>query len=201
MESGTICNCYSTGAVTSSTKYSYNGNPAYSGGIVGIAYNEYNLKINITNCYSSSALKVTYSSIYPDTYSCAGGIIGYLLYPFETTISNCIALNSSITAIHPYSTNNAIAARITNYQSSSSTPIVSNNYGSSSMVIKKGKSEANLTTITDFTNTNKNGSNLTGIPVDLLNKYVMANPTYKGITLLKWKVQAGVNNGLPVFIK
>ena len=72
-----------------------------------------------------------------------------------------------------------------------------NNYASPSIVVKMND-QADVT-VTDFSDTKLHGLNITAQPVDLLNAYVSANPTFNNIALSKWKVTAGVNNGYPVF--
>lgn len=225
-ESSYIINCYSTGSVISS---SITDSGDYAGGIIGIAYsssviNCYSSAIvsstssyisiaggiasscngKILNCYSSGDISsMSLSPMGSFNYSgdvvnnsSAGGILGRSSY-YDTVIRNCLALSNSLIAVCGLSSNYSFIGRIC----PNSYPTASNNFASPTMVIKKGKSESNLTTVTNFSDIKSNGSNLTGIPVNLLNQYVTANPTYEGISLLKWKVQAGVNNGLPVFDK
>ena len=178
---GAIINCYSTGNVYS------------IGHAAGIAPSG----SKILNCYSSGDISTSHISIYSySNYSFAGGIVSEVRS--GNLIQYCLALNKSIKSINP--TGYAYVNRIGCVDDGSIVDL-SSNYASSTIVVKKGTSEATLTTITNFLNSKIHGSNLTGNPVDLLNKYVTANPTYEGITLLKWKVQAGVNNGLPVFVK
>ncbi|MBA4410545.1 MAG: hypothetical protein Q8S54_04580 [Bacteroidota bacterium] len=193
---GTIINCYSTGNVSATGQFS-----SYAGGIASD-------KGSILNCYSSGDVSSTAFQLSknPDGENAAyvGGILGgNSILPcnfcFPTSIKFCLALNKNLTAFCAYNSSQAYAFRIFRYSNIES--VVSNNFAFEAMIVRYGTSGTNLTTTTDFTDTKKHGSNLTVKPVDLLNGYVLANPTYKGISLYNWKVQAGINNGLPVYSK
>ena len=177
LSGGTISNCFSTGLILG-------GRPA--AGIAG-----YIDQGTISNCYSSCA--ITSTSI-NDTW--CGGIVGCVLNNSGNggLVANCIALNTSLIAITL--TNNSYPKRIANFTDAGS---ASNNYASTSIIVKKGTSASNLTIITSFTNTKNDGANLIGNPIDLLNAYVTTNRTINGVTLSKWKVDASINNGCPVF--
>ena len=157
----TIINCYSTGDV-----YGY-----LIGGISGSAEGS----SSIINCYSSGNIIANWGN--------ACGIVANI---DTATVTNCIALNSSLT-----SNTNAAIGRIGIFWGNSK---ASNNYASTSIIVKQG-----TIIITTFRRSRDNGSDLTAQPVDLLNAYVSANPTFNNIGLKKWKVTAGVNNGYPVF--
>ena len=168
-----IINCYSTGNISGS----------YVGGIAGSA-------ANIINCYSSGDI----SSIAPDYSNISlGGIAGEIL---SSSYSN-LALNKNLMSICNYDWSNTYINRISG---TSNICTALNNFASSTMIVKKGRSESTLTTITDFSNIKNHGSDLIDSPVNLLNNYVVANPTYEGISLLKWKAELGVNNGFPIFL-
>jgi len=188
---GTIINCYSTGVV-----YSYISGENTNGGIAGQSEG------TIINCYSTGDTLGKYTGGIvgsgTDITNCyatglilsrhAGGIASA-----ATNVSYCIALNSYITGSSTASL--SIVARICCLFSASG--IAKNNYASPSIVVYKDYN-ANVT-ITDFSDTKLHGFDLTAQPVDLLNAYVSANPTFNNIGLKKWKVTAGVNNGYPVF--
>jgi len=159
--SSTIINCYSTGDV-----YGY-----LIGGISGSAEGS----SSIINCYSAGNITANWGN--------ACGIVADIDI---ATVTNCIALNSSLT-----STTNSAIGRIGIFWGNSK---ASNNFASTSIIVKQG-----TTIISTFRSTRDNGSDLTAQPVDLLNAYVSANPTFNNIGLKKWKVTAGVNNGYPVF--
>ncbi len=217
-----IINCYSTGSVISSPLIE---TIAYAGGIIGRAnscsvINCYSSAIvsstslvctvaggiasscqgNILNCYSSGDISsislaegasINYAGAIKNS-SFSGGILGV---SSNAVINNCLALNTRLKAICAYSSNYTYISRISWDHYST----VSNNFASTTMVVQKGKTESNISTITNFSDSMSHGSNLTANPVDLLNSYVSANPNYLRIPLLSWKVQAGVNSGLPVF--
>jgi hypothetical protein len=169
---GTIINCYSTGRIRGS----------YTGGIAGQGG-------DITNCYASGDI-YGFGNTSDPKY--AGGIAGTSI-----NVNNCIALNSSILAFPEteYSAASGSVARICCLFLASD--MMKNNYAATSIIIKKN----GLTnvTVTDFSDNKLHGFDLTAQPVDLLNAYVSANPTFNNIGLKKWKVTAGVNNGYPVF--
>ena len=185
----TILNSYSTGnmyrtgwfgggiggRVTNSTIINcYSTGDVYGyliGGISGSAEGS----SSIINCYSSGNIIANWGN--------ACGIVANI---DTATVTNCIALNSGLT-----SNTNAAIGRIGIFWGNSKT---SNNYASTSIIVKQG-----TIIITTFRRSRDNGSDLTAQPVDLLNAYVSANPTFNNIGLKKWKVTAGVNNGYPVF--
>jgi len=218
--SATIINCYSAASIT--------GTGAWVGGIGGSIYSEmiinsyftgditstniYSIvggiggKIqakSITNCYSTGNITGIGSvggiggRIYCSTTNCftagnitgngsdsyVGGIAGFFDYFVST--NNCIALNNNISLDHGY------VYRIGYFEEGATG---NNNYASTSMIVKKGS-----TVLSNFPNTTFNGMDLSANPVDLLNNYVSANPVSNNISLLKWKVTAGINNGYPVF--
>jgi len=177
LSGGTISNCFSTGLILGGQ---------FAAGIAGSIDQG-----AISNCYSSCA--ITSTSI--DNTWC-GGIVGSVrnLSGNGGLVANCIALNASLTAITV--TNNSYPWRIANFTYAGT---ASNNYASTSIIVKRGTSANNLTIVTSFTNTKNDGANLSSNPVDLLNTYVVTNPTFNGITLSKWKVQTGINNGYPIF--
>lgn len=171
---GNIYNCYAIGDVSVFREVS-----SYAGGISGVQEGI------IYNCYSAGSISSTsYGSVFGSTYnSFASGIASS-----AGIVRYCIALNDTIIA-KAYDFNSIYPQRIAIGNSSNS-----NNYAATTMVVIK-----RTTTITSFPNVSKNGLDLTGNPVELLNNYVTANPSYNGITLLKWKVETGVNNGNPIF--
>ena len=210
---GTISNCTSAGTIGAS--WNYNGGIAgysigsivncycsngmtpewtecVSGGIAGYQTG------TIINCYSAGAVKGGYSGGivgeggYITNCYATGDITGskYVcgIAAAATNVSYCIALNSSITGVY----SDANTARVC-YSLITATN-ATNNYASTNMKITN-----NSATVTNFSNMTLNGSDLTAQPVDLLNAYVSANPTFNNIALSKWKVTAGVNNGYPVF--
>jgi len=193
-----VINCYSVGNISTSSK-----GHSIAGGIAGqlVARND----INVVNCYSyGDVFSLTTLSNIINGYSYSGGIAGFTASQYDypnsiNLLTNCFTLSKNIKSICASNLNNAYVNRISN--TIDLTINLSGNFASNIMIVKKGTSETKLTTITDFTNSKIHGSNLTANSVDLLNKYVDANPTYNGITLLKWKVQAGVNNGNPIFNK
>lgn len=130
-----------------------------------------------TNCYSAG-------NITSDSY--VGGIAGFIEYFTNyVSINNCIALNNNISG------NSGNVYRIGDFGTGVTG---NNNYASTSMIVKNGS-----VVLSNFTNTTFNGMDLSANPVDLLNNYVSANPVLNNISLLKWKVTAGINNGYPVF--
>ncbi|ADQ78238.1 Ig domain protein group 2 domain protein [Paludibacter propionicigenes WB4] len=177
---GSIVNCYSVGNISG----------IYSGGIAGEGS-------DITNCYASGVIygfEGSSSSTPPISYTgYAGGIAATIF----GNISNCIALNSKVSAV-PESLDasaKGYAARICSMFSASAS--AKNNYAATSVVVKVN--DRTNVTVTDFSDTKLHGFNLSAQPVDLLNAYVSANPTFNGISLKRWKVSADVNNGYPVF--
>jgi len=172
---GAVYNCYSTGKISTSFDTDLTSR---AGGISSEAQEIY-------NCYSISEVK-SYSKNTAFGVSYAGGIAGYVY----KSITNCIALNSSVTADHVI-LSYVFPAKIANLDSFFTKS--DNNYSLNTMVVKKGN-----TTVSHFS-TKTDGINLTANPVDLLNAYVNANPTINGVALSKWKVQTGVNNGYPIF--
>jgi len=169
---GTIINCYSIGEI----KGTYTGGIAAQGG-------------DITNCYASGDIYGYGDSSVPEY---AGGIAGA-----SFNVNNCIALNGKVarTPSTAYEVTNGSAARICGMFLASAIP--KNNYAATSMIVKVN--DRTNVTVTDFSDTKLHGFDLTAQPVDLLNAYVSANPTFNNIGLRKWKVTAGVNNGYPVF--
>ena len=187
----TITNCYNTGNIASNSKsdyYSSYDSSSYAGGIIGYASVS-----TVTNCYCtgniSSDSKSDYYSSY-DSSSYSGGIIGYAS---ESTIINCIALNDFIVATN-LKTNNCYVGRITGNG-------VNNfgiNYASSSIMLATGTSVSQLAPITDVTG-DKNGQELKGSLIDLLNEYVDNNKcSSTGQLLYPWRIDSSVNNGLPI---
>ena len=125
---------------------------------------------DIINCYAFGAISGSLIS---------GGIAGSAV-----SVTNCLALTNNV---YMYDLT-GIASRIcSSFISSYDT---SPNYANSSMTVNSKL---------DLSDTRRNGLNLTAQPVDLLNAYVSANPTFNGISLKRWKVSADVNNGYPVF--
>jgi len=143
----------------------------YVGGIGGI------ISCPTTNCYTAGNITGNGSDSY------VGGIAGFFVN--NVSINNCIALNNNISLDYGY------VYRIGYFEEGATG---NNNYASTSMIVKKGS-----TVLSNFTNTTFNGMDLSANPVDLLNNYVSANPVSNNISLLKWKVTAGINNGYPVF--
>jgi len=177
---GSIVNCYSVGNI----------NGIYSGGIAGQGS-------DITNCYASGVIlgfEGSSSSTLPISYT---GYAGGIAATAFGNISNCIALNSKVSAVPESDDVSAkgYAARICGMFSASAA--AKNNYAATSVVVKVN--DRTNVIVTDFSDTKLHGFNLTAQPVDLLNAYVSANPTFNNIALSKWKVTAGVNNGYPVF--
>ena len=177
---GSIVNCYSVGNI----------NGIYSGGIAGQGS-------DITNCYASGVIlgfEGSSSSTLPISYT---GYAGGIAATAFGNISNCIALNSKVSAVPESDDVSAkgYAARICGMFSASAA--AKNNYAATSVVVKVN--DRTNVIVTDFSDTKLHGFNLTAQPVDLLNAYVSANPTFNNIGLKKWKVTAGVNNGYPVF--
>jgi hypothetical protein len=177
---GSIVNCYSVGDISG----------IYSGGIAGQGS-------DITNCYASGVIhgfEGSTSTTPPISYT---GYAGGIAATAFGNISNCIALNSKVSAVPESGDVSAkgYAARICGMFSASAA--AKNNYAATSVVVKVN--DRTNVTVTDFSDTKLHGFNLTAQPVDLLNAYVSANPTFNNIGLKKWKVTAGVNNGYPVF--
>ena len=172
IQAKSITNCYSTGNITDIENV--NG-WEYIGGIGGIIY------CPTTNCYTAG--NITSTGYGSDSYY-VGGIAGF----FDSYVStnNCIALNNNISLDYGY------VYRIGCFGQGATG---NNNYASTTMIVKKGS-----TVLSNFKNTTFNGLDLSANPVDLLNNYVSANPVSNNISLLKWKVTAGINNGYPVFI-
>ena len=79
---GNITNCYATGSVT--------GGGSNIGGLVGQIYTG-----NITNCYATGAV----SGTGPSSNDVVGGILGRITNA-TTSITNCVALNPSVTAAY-----------------------------------------------------------------------------------------------------
>lgn len=178
LQGGAISNCYSKGLITGGQ---------YAGGIVGeLFYNQG----EVSNCYSTG--DITASGGGTGTASC-GGIVGFD-YSNVSLIRNCIALNNSLTSISPAI---PVVKRIAGYFEKTG----KDNYASNTIVVKKGNSVSNLTTITNFTDSTGDGLVLSKNPVDLLNDFVLKNPTQNGISLKKWKVQSTLNDGMPIFDK
>jgi hypothetical protein len=194
---GKIINCFSAGKISSrNSLYSYAGGITgvigwsatiincystvnissleYSGGIIGNGDNS-----SCINCYSNGTINST-----NDSRAFSGGITGYLS---SGTMTNCIALNDSV-IVNCNDSYNYIG-RITSY-----TTTTNENYAIPTMYV-----EENGIQIMNFTNIMKNGNSLTNEPVILLNGYILNNPIYNSIPLKKWVVNAGVNNGYPVF--
>jgi len=171
-QTGTIVNCYSTNEAQG----------GYAGGIVGEGG-------NITNCYATGF-------VLGKKYACG-------IAATANNVNYCIALNSNysggtlIANIYGYGSisNVSNVSRICYLLPSSA--ITNGNYAATSIVMKNHYRTDE--TITDFSDTKLNGFDLTAQPVDLLNAYVSANPTFNNIGLKRWKVTAGVNNGYPVF--
>jgi len=176
---GYISNCYAIGDVSSNTVVN-----SYAGGIAGVLEGE------IYNCYAAGGIfSTTTGTIFGSTYSSfACGIA-----PSTGIVRYCIALNTEVIATGNYF-NSLYPQRI-----ASGNLANSNNYAATTMVVQKVKPYFGTTTFTNFPYEIRDGLDLTGNPVDLLNNYVTANPTYNGITLLKWKAEPGVNNGNPIF--
>lgn len=176
-----VINCYSIGNISTSSYWD-----AMAGGISAKSYN-----CTIKNCYSSgdvSSMSIHYSA---ETAGITGSGSSNLDVNSNCSLEFNLALNKSLKAVSP---DGALASRIANYAK-----VSANNYASKSMVVKKGTSENTLSTTSSFSQVYRHGNDLTGVPVDLLNTYVTANPTYNEIPLLKWKVVTGVNNGFPIF--
>ncbi|MFZ4798986.1 MAG: GLUG motif-containing protein [Bacteroidia bacterium] len=174
---GKIYNCYSIRGITS---YSEGSSP-HSGGIAGFSNG------TICNCYSSGNISST--STRRESYSMpcnAGGIAGF----GSGIIINSIALNLTITTQGNTSYVNLSSKRIANIGSTT----CNNNYALKTMILKNGSN-----TITDLSETKSNGIDITNEPYTLLNNFVNSNPTINNITLLKWKVETGINNGYPIF--
>lgn len=125
---------------------------------------------DIINCYAFGAISGSLIS---------GGIAGSAV-----SVTNCLALTNNV-YMYDFT---CIASRIcSSFISSADT---SPNYANSSMTVNSKL---------DLSDTRRNGLDLTAQPIDLLNAYVSANPTFNGISLKRWKVSADVNNGYPVF--
>jgi hypothetical protein len=84
--SGVISNCYNTGTISAYSPYSY---PSSAGGIYGTGSGV------ISNCYSTGTISASAAS----SYSYSGGICGYSYGYGDLNISNCIAANTSLSAV------------------------------------------------------------------------------------------------------
>ncbi|MTK54369.1 Ig-like domain-containing protein [Paludibacter sp.] len=213
---GTISNCSAAGNLNSVRKYA----GGIAGCSVGLIINSYSLgKLclysgyvsggvsgyhsgQIVNCYATGEINGTYSGgiagMGGTIYNCyaSGDIYGYGgddisnmpgfaggIAAQALGITNCLAIGN---VVKVFSNHNA--ARICSLFFSSGGSEL--NYANSSMRVAP---------VPDLSDTRRNGYNLTAQPVDLLNAYVTANPTFNGIPLSKWKVTLGVNNCYPVF--
>jgi len=181
-----VNNCYSAGSIEAiSPMPSGTGNFVYVGGIVAnIAAGDATYQNKTLNCYSACTITSTNSGT---ATNYTGGIAGS--NGNYNTISNCIALNPSITFTSSSTTKSV--NRIVGNNSATST-VISNNYALESM------------TITGYTPTSdiagKDGADLgTNVPKNLLNAYVTSNSAPAGVSWLYWATTVGVNNGNPYF--
>ena len=162
-----VNNCYSAGSIEAiSPMPSGTGNFVYVGGIVAnIAAGDATYQNKTLNCYSACTITSTNSGT---ATNYTGGIAGSNGH--YNTISNCIALNPSIT----FTSNGTIksANRILGYNSATST-VLSNNYALESMTITGYTPTSNIT--------GKDGADLgANVPATLLNNYLS---TQTGVTV------------------
>jgi len=181
LQNGKIINSYSSGDINS-TNAIYDS--SHSGGIAGICEG------SIENCYSVSKISSYYSTTYTFSKEAtfSGGIIGKYI---SGNVSNCIAINKSITANNSFNIADAFAHRIGSGLSDLNS---SNNYADKSIIVKK-----NNKNITAFVNNWTDGNELIASPLILLNKYVELHQTIDNINLLKWKIESSTNDGHPIF--
>jgi len=111
---GNVTNCYATGSVT--------GGGSNIGGLVGHLYNG-----SITNCYATGVVSGTGSG----SSDVVGGIVGRINIPVNDRVSNCVALNTSVTAA-----NGTDVGRVAGI--ASNTLDISNCWALSDMIIKDG---------------------------------------------------------------
>ncbi|MDX9747541.1 MAG: DUF6383 domain-containing protein [Paludibacter sp.] len=182
-----IKNCFSKGSIiATSAMPSGTGNFVYAGGIVAnSAAGNATYQNKIINCYSSCNLTSTSTGT---VISYAGGIAGS--NGNYGTISNCIALNPSITFNSGATTKSA--NRITGNNAATST-VLADNYASEGMTITGYTPTSNIT--------GKDGIDLgVNLPKNLLNSYIQSNQAPSGFNWLFWETNEGINAGLPYLL-
>jgi len=182
-----IKNCYSKGTIiATSAMPSGTGNFVYAGGIVAnIAAGNATYQNKIINCYSASNITSTSAGT---VTSYAGGISGS--NGNYGTVSNCLALNSTIT----FNSGGTVksANRITGNNAATAT-VLADNYASETMTITGYAPTSNIT--------GKDGEDLgINVPKNLLNSYLQSNQAPAGFNWLYWETTNGVNGGLPYFL-
>ncbi len=162
-----VNNCYSTGSIEAiSPMPSGTGNFVYVGGIVAnIAAGTATYPNKTLNCYSACTITSTNSGT---ATNYTGGVVGS--NGNYNTISNCIALNPSITFTSSSTTKSV--NRIAGNNGATSTTL-SNNYALESMTITGYTPTSNIT--------GKDGADLgVNVPATLLNNYLS---TQTGVTV------------------
>ncbi|MEG2179468.1 MAG: InlB B-repeat-containing protein [Bacteroidales bacterium] len=187
LNNGSICNSYSSGNISASNS-GESDYPcyAYSGGIAGCINSKGG---SISNTYATGRIYSSNSGK-ANFHSYSGGIVGYTL---NGSISNNIALNSSIYAFNKQ-IDKCFAGKITG----SSGTNIDSNYALNDIVLAIGISSDELIPVTDLSG-DKNGEELNNEPITILNNYV-AGKKYSdaGALLCSWIVENEVNQGNPI---
>lgn len=176
---GIITNCSSSGDVFSSSSSSYYTpyNPSSvssSGGIIGDGKDAI-----VTNCHFVGEVSSSSSSQY-SSYSYSGGIIGNLN---GGDILNCISSSKRIVSI-----NSTISGCNVGRIVGCDINISNDNYALSEMTLAIGTFTSQLVSVTDISGS-KNGEELKGNPVEMLNIYVDNKKcTNTGHILHSWKL-------------
>jgi len=152
VQNGSIRNCYATGDVTGPNINS--ANTGGFGGLIGLAY----LVCHVENCYATG--KVTIGSANNDTKG-AGGIVGYSLTGTTTTITNCLALNPSVTG------NANRIGRILGFNATVGGETLSGNMAFSGMTGNDGA----VTWDPEGAADNKNGAGLTDVELQVISGF------------------------------
>jgi len=142
---GTIVNCYSTGNIRStgsSTTTSYSDRWVSSGGIVGVSDSG-----SVSYCWVSGTISASVS-VSTTLSAAAGGIAG----SSGDTVSNCVALNTSVTATTQGGT--AYVGRVIGENLGTST----GNYANSAMTVQATAGSGPGTVNTDGTSINSYSS-------------------------------------------
>jgi hypothetical protein len=168
-----VINCYSSGDVTALGKISH------SAGII-----VENPK-GIENCYSSSNIKSEGS-----WFTYIAGIATN--NSTSEKIKDCLALNKSMIAINPKDEIRML------YRIANAYHDTNRNYSNLNEYYV-GTSDSDLSLKKFIDDNIRHGTIIEEGFVEKLNEYVLQNPTYQGVPLNKWKVQVGVNDGMPIF--